>query len=235
MIALNLTTTNKAHEILKEYLENNVSEVLADKINNGVKIVKDGKPVINRKDLTTFMEYAADEARKNAQETDKCARYACYGEDVVFDWAVHYFEEDSIEGKLYNEDGTECCRTAGIQKHAVKAVSAPKPQMSMFDCGGQPQTAAVETVDTADDDEPDEAFTDESDIDDTAAPDDNEPDEAPQGLTQRELFSIGGNKYIDADGVVYSGGDDRSKEEIQAKEAVPSVLCEIAGCAVKVR
>ena len=34
MIELNLQTSNKQEEIIKEYLENNVSEVLADKIND---------------------------------------------------------------------------------------------------------------------------------------------------------------------------------------------------------
>ena len=50
------------------------------------------------------MKYATDEARKQAE---KGASSACIEDSVVFGWAVHYFEEDSIEGTLYNEDGTE--------------------------------------------------------------------------------------------------------------------------------
>lgn len=64
MIKLNLETNKKEYEIIKEYLENNVSEELADKINNGVKIVKDNKTLINKKTLDTFMQYANEEARK---------------------------------------------------------------------------------------------------------------------------------------------------------------------------
>ena len=50
------------------------------------------------------MSFATEEARKQAE---KGARYAMVEDDTVFGWAVHYFEEDSIEGTLYNEDGTE--------------------------------------------------------------------------------------------------------------------------------
>ena len=38
-----LETKTKEQELLKAYLEENASETLIDKINNGVKIVKDGK------------------------------------------------------------------------------------------------------------------------------------------------------------------------------------------------
>ena len=104
MVTLNLTAEGAEQTILKEYLESNVSDVLADKINNGVSIVKDGKTLISKKDLTSFMSYAYEEAKKQAE---KGARYACLDHKTVFGWAIHYFEENSLEGKLYNEDGTE--------------------------------------------------------------------------------------------------------------------------------
>ena len=56
MIKLNLETNNKEYEIIKEYLENNVSEEFANKINNGIKIIKDNKTLINKKTLDTFMQ-----------------------------------------------------------------------------------------------------------------------------------------------------------------------------------
>ena len=104
MIKLNLITNCVEHNTLKEYLEENVSSTLAEKINNGVIIEKDGKKLLNKKDLNGFMVYACNEARKLAA---KGATSACVKSDVVFGWAIHYFEEDSIEGKLFNEDGTE--------------------------------------------------------------------------------------------------------------------------------
>ena len=49
MIALNLETKNGSQRRIKAYLEQNASEVLADKINNGVRIEKDGKTVCSDK------------------------------------------------------------------------------------------------------------------------------------------------------------------------------------------
>ena len=104
MIKLNLETKTKEQELIKQYLEENVSETLANKINNGVKLVKDNKSLINKKDLNTFMKFASEEARKLAEKGANCA---CIEDKVVYSWAIHYFEEDSLEGNLYNEDGTE--------------------------------------------------------------------------------------------------------------------------------
>ena len=117
MIKLNLETNKKECKIIKEYLENNVSEELANKINNGVKIVKNNKTLINKKTLETFMQYANEEARKLAQQE---ASYACIEDKTVFGWAIHYFEEDELEGKLYNEDGTE-------YKPEIKFTTPSKP------------------------------------------------------------------------------------------------------------
>ena len=135
MPKLNLTATTKEEQKVKAYLEANASSTLAGKINNGVRIQKDGKSLINKKTLSGFMKFACDEAKKQAE---KGANSACIDDDVVYGWAVHYFEEGSIEGTLYNEDGTE------YKKQPVVAAKAPtvkytppkpqpKPQMSMFD------------------------------------------------------------------------------------------------------
>ena len=66
MTKLNLEATSREHEIVKAYLEDNASETLAEKINNGTPVEKDGKQLINRKTLDGFMRYACDEARKLA-------------------------------------------------------------------------------------------------------------------------------------------------------------------------
>ena len=135
MTKLNLEATSREQEIVKAYLEENASETLAEKINNGTPIEKDGKHFINRKTLDGFMRYACDEARKLAA---KGASSACIEDKVVFGWAIHYFEEDSIEGTLYNADGTEYkpARTpASKPTTTVKAVAKPQPapQMTLFD------------------------------------------------------------------------------------------------------
>ena len=90
MPKLNLDAKNETQKIIKDYLENNVSDILADKINNGVRIQKDGTTLINKKTLAGFMKFACDEAKKQAE---KGAQSACIDDDVVYGWAVHYFEE----------------------------------------------------------------------------------------------------------------------------------------------
>ena len=103
MIVLNLKTNDNQQERLKAYLQENVNPVLADKINNGVYVEKDGKHLISKKDLDGFIDYAC----KQAQEQAEKGKHSAMVEDsVVFGWAMHYFEEDGIEGKLYNPDGT---------------------------------------------------------------------------------------------------------------------------------
>ena len=135
---LNLQATTKEERKVKAYLETNASEVLAEKINNGVCIQKDGKTLLNKKTLAGFLKFACDEAKKQAE---KGAQSACIDDAVVYGWAVHYFEEDSIEGTLYNEDGTEY-KTQPKPAAKVPTVKAqpkpqPKPQISMFDLMGE--------------------------------------------------------------------------------------------------
>lgn len=135
---LNLEAKTKEQQRIKAYLEENASDILAGKINNGVLIKKDGKILLNRKTLDGFMSFATEEAKKQAE---KGARYAMVEDDIVFGWAVHFFEEDSIEDTLYNEDGTEY-KTQPKPAAKVPTVKAqpkpqPKPQMSMFDLMGE--------------------------------------------------------------------------------------------------
>ena len=130
---LNLETKNKEQEIVKAYLEENASEILAEKINNGTPFEKDGKTFINKKTLDGFMQYASSEARKLAS---KGANSACVEDKVVYGWAVHYFEEESIEGTLFNEDGTEYKPAPKPTPAQVRKVEAKKPeqrQATLFD------------------------------------------------------------------------------------------------------
>ena len=134
MKQLNLEAKTKEQQRIKAYLEENASDILAGKINNGVLIKKDGKILLNRKTLDGFMSFATEEARKQAE---KGARYAMVEDDVVFGWAVHYFEEDSIEGTLFNEDGSEYKTQPKPAAKAPTVKAQPKPQMSMFDLMGE--------------------------------------------------------------------------------------------------
>ena len=131
MAKLNLVAKNSSQQAIKEYLENNASQTLADKINNGVRIEKDGKTLINRKDLDGFWNYASKKARELKQEY--------VDNDTVFGWAIHYFEENELIGTLFYEDGTKyeapkpvsTIKTPTITTPSIKKTTSA--QVSLFD------------------------------------------------------------------------------------------------------
>lgn len=137
MTKLNLAAKGDDQIAILNYLQQNATDVLADKINNGVQIVKDGVTLINKKTLDGFFRYATEEARKLVAQNARCA---CVLDRVVFGWAIHYFEEDEIEGTLYNLDGTEyktaVKRTTTPTATTKSVIAKPKKnegQLSIFD------------------------------------------------------------------------------------------------------
>lgn len=130
MIKLNLTPQNKQEELILNYLQNNASEILADKINNGTPFEKDGHPLLNKKTLSGFMKYACDEARNLAE---KGANSACIDDATVYGWAIHYFEEESIEGTLYTIDGAEYkpAPKKSVNTKPVTPKTQPQKQQSL--------------------------------------------------------------------------------------------------------
>jgi len=210
-ITLNLETSGNEHKILKDYLESNVSELLADKINNGVKIEKDGKVLVNKKDLNTFLNYACEEARKQAE---KGARFACIDHATVFSWAIHYFEEDALIGKLYNRDGSEYVPLKpvynGVKVTTPIAAPAPKPkpQMSMFDLMSPKVDETIE-IETPTMVEPpidnDETIDEILSIKPVAV---SEPVQVTSSLEQDAMITpsplqTDDNKFVDEDGVIH--------------------------------
>lgn len=136
---LNLQTQSKEQEILLSYLEQNASAALAEKINNGIPANKNGTQLVMKKDLTGFIKYATEEARKAAP---KGATSACVEDKTVFSWLMHYFEEDSIEGRYFHPDGTPYTPPKKETKKSAtttvpKANSTPKPkqeaELTLFD------------------------------------------------------------------------------------------------------
>ena len=188
---LNLETKNKEQELIKAYLEENAGEIFAEKIYNGTPFEKDGKMLINRKTLDGFMKYATDEARKLAS---KGATSACIEDKVVYGWAVHFFEEDSIEGVLYNEDGTEykpvkttTKTSAPPVKTVIQAKPEPKPQMSLFDFMTTTENEPEELLENTANDEP---------------PTEEELQEAFEEMEQEKHW-INENTYVDNDGIMH--------------------------------
>ena len=169
MIKLNLTPQNKQEELILTYLQNNASDSLVNKINNGTPFEKDGHPLLNKKTLSGFMKYACNEARKLAE---KGANSACVDDVTVYGWAINFFEEDSIEGTLYTIDGEEYKLTpkkvATTKPVAVKP-QPPKPQnlqFSIFDKIDDTEVKDTKTDTlTTETDTDEDGFTEEEKLD----------------------------------------------------------------------
>lgn len=132
---LNLTPNDEQDEKVLYYLQNNASEVLASKINNGTPFEKDGKLLTNKKSLLDFAEYACKEAQSLSK---KGAKWKMVDDQTVYGWAIHFFEEDNIVGTLYNDDGTQYKPVIKhVQNNTIKPNTQPKKpqdiQFSLFD------------------------------------------------------------------------------------------------------
>ena len=157
MIKLNIKANGIEQEKLKEYLENNASEMLAEKINNGVQVVKDNKTLINKKDLLGFWQYATNEARNTAKQG---ATGTFVDDNTVYGWLIHYFEEDEIEGTLYNEDGTEYkpaiktpVKTENKPKLPPKNESKQTTLFDLFTSNNEQENTEIETESIEDSEE----------------------------------------------------------------------------------
>ena len=137
MPKLNLESEDFYMSKVIKFLEENASETLADKINNGVFIEKDGKRLLNKKDIDGFDEYTYTLAEKLVAEKKGKQRVRVTNKEV-YEWALEYFDDDTIEGTLYNEDGTEYKPPKPVTPPKPATAYTPpkpqpKPQMSLFE------------------------------------------------------------------------------------------------------
>lgn len=198
---LNLEAKNKQEELVLAYLQENASQALADKINNGTPFEKDGKPLRNKKTISGFMNYACEEARKLAEQG---ANSACIDSDTVFGWAIHYFEEDTIEGTLYTLDGEEYKpapkQSKPISKPAVKKPEPPREkQFSIFDMAEEDEEKT---------DEKEEDLPTQEEIDEimTEIAEEERKEEKPKGSPLYQQYIELQNRYPDCI-VAYRIGD----------------------------
>ena len=179
MKRLKLTAVGPEMERLKAYLEENASDELAEKIENGTPYEQDGVQLINRKDLPDCMAYITKQAEEMAKKKQKTGAVAlCVDGAVIIEWLMHYFEEDDIVGVLYNLDGTQ-------YKPAPKAIPKPtiptaiptytpptkpaSPQQSMFDLFDMTSKhEAEETCGTADEQHEEEPVEEDTPIEEEA-------------------------------------------------------------------
>lgn len=83
---LKLDASSKFEKTILEYLELNASDSLAERINTEGKTIKQ------------CCNYIMSEAKKEA--VSGCA---CITDEVVFGWAIHFFEEADIDGSKFDK------------------------------------------------------------------------------------------------------------------------------------
>lgn len=113
---LKLEAKNPNEEIILNYLNQNASESLAEKINNG------------KKTLTQCWNYIVAEAKKQA--VNNCA---CIDDSTVFGWAIHFFEEDSIKAEEQKPTPVKTVAPKPQPKPEPKKPQAEIIQLSLFD------------------------------------------------------------------------------------------------------
>jgi hypothetical protein len=111
---IKLTSNNATETRVLEYLQENASDVLAEKINAG------------NKTLAGALEHAKGEAKKLAGG-EPCV---CVDDATVFGWIIHYFEEESITEKAKpgpRLPGGVAKKAAPKKTQAVKPKPGPAP------------------------------------------------------------------------------------------------------------
>ena len=118
-MTLNIKAETEAEKRVKAYLEENASDVLAEKINGG------------KKTLEGFFRYAKDQAR--AKAVNGCA---CIDDKTVFGWAIHYFEDDDVREKRESGEPKAKAKTAAtkaVPKAVPKTEEQPKKKDKQAD------------------------------------------------------------------------------------------------------
>jgi hypothetical protein len=110
MSAISLEAKNQTEQRILDYLVENASEVLAEKINAG------------KKTLSGAVNYATSEARNLA----KGASALCVDDVTVFGWIVHYFEEDEIKESAKAPKSVKVPAKVA-KKEAVNSKKKPEP------------------------------------------------------------------------------------------------------------
>lgn len=103
MARLNLEAKNPAQALILQYLEQNASESLAERINAG------------KHNLNDCFNYIRDQAKKRAVNG-----VAAIEDRQVYGWAIHYFEEDG-------QPNTEPKAEDYFEPVKAFDVSVPKP------------------------------------------------------------------------------------------------------------
>lgn len=123
MARLNLEASTDNQKIVLAYLEENASDDLAERINNGNKTMAD------------CWSFVTKMARQKA--VNNCA---CIEDKEVFGWAIHFFEEDGITVKAAEAVKPPVKVEKKEEKKPVQEEHSPAPPKKTkktYDCEGQ--------------------------------------------------------------------------------------------------
>ena len=114
MARLNLEAKNQPQALILAYLEQNASESLVERINQG------------KHSLQECFDYIRNEARKQAVNN-----VAAIEDSQVYGWAIHYFEENGNPGDVPTDDAPKAYDVTGpkpvrIVREAKKEDQQPK-------------------------------------------------------------------------------------------------------------
>lgn len=116
---INLKADGDNQKIILDYLEQNASDVLVEKINSGNKTMKD------------CWDFIYKQARENSKGNS-----ACFEDKIVFGWAIHFFEEDEI--KVEKKKEPERIPEKKVEeKRAVVEKDEGLKQITLFDLVGE--------------------------------------------------------------------------------------------------
>lgn len=189
--------------IIAIHLKKLISEHTAKKIINGIPVQKDGKTLINKKSIRTYLNYLGDELYKQASEMRKQQgkgekkNWAALAKDsnYILEHAIAYFDNDEIIGDLYDENGklykpapTETPKNVVRSVQATTVVRKPEPpkpqQFTLFNFLEETKNDTVPVDEDTDD-------TDEDEIEETI---DEDTDDMSEYEINRETGEILGKK-----------------------------------------
>ncbi len=114
-VELKLVAGNATEQRVLDYLLQNASQALAEKINAGKKTLKGA------------MSYCQDEARK----INGCGNCVAVEDATVFGWVIHYFEEANPDEEETPEEAEKPVQEAGGEKVKGKAKkTARRPRVA---------------------------------------------------------------------------------------------------------
>lgn len=130
MARLNLEAKNQPQELILQYLEQNASESLVDRINTGKKTLND------------CFAWIKEEARKRAVNG-----VAAIEDRQVYGWAVHYFEEGGNPGDAPTDDAPKAYNvTAPKPVRIVREAKKEEPKQEQPKKEPKPKKADAEQI-----------------------------------------------------------------------------------------